>query len=155
MLGGKVSIHILTGTKFCKLCELSTVCAMCVLSQSCPAFCDPMDCSPPSSSVHGILQARILEWVVMLSFRGSSRLGDQARVFCLRIGRRGLYCPGPPGKPFIYSILFSEASLFQFRFSGFANMLTYLLPSVYLCLRKECIWGQAVSINSDQTSRHK
>ena len=72
MLGGKVSIHTLTSTKFCELCELSTVCAMCVLSQSCPAFCDPMDCSPPSSSVHGILQARILEWVVMLSFRGSS-----------------------------------------------------------------------------------
>ena len=33
--------------------------------QLCPTFCDPMDCSPPSSSVHGILQARILEWVAM------------------------------------------------------------------------------------------
>jgi len=30
---------------------------------SCPTLCDPMDCSPPGSSVHGILQARILEWV--------------------------------------------------------------------------------------------
>ena len=34
--------------------------------QSCLILCDPMDCSPPSSSVHGILQARILEWVVIL-----------------------------------------------------------------------------------------
>ena len=34
--------------------------------------CDSMDCSPPGSSVHGILQARILEWVAMLSSRGSS-----------------------------------------------------------------------------------
>ena len=34
-----------------------------MLSHSCPTLCDPMDCSPPDSSVHGILQARILEWV--------------------------------------------------------------------------------------------
>ena len=38
------------------------------LLQSCPTLCDPMDCSPPDSSVHGILQARILEWVTMPSF---------------------------------------------------------------------------------------
>ena len=37
---------------------------MCV-NQSCPTLCDPMDCSPPGSSVHGILQARILEWVAI------------------------------------------------------------------------------------------
>ena len=41
---------------------------MCAKSiQSCPTLCDPMDCSPPGSSVHGILQARILEWVAMPS----------------------------------------------------------------------------------------
>ena len=34
-----------------------------LLTQSCPTLCDPMDCSPPGSLVHGILQARILEWV--------------------------------------------------------------------------------------------
>ena len=39
---------------------------------SCGLSDDPMDCSPPGSSVHGILQARILEWVAMLSSRGSS-----------------------------------------------------------------------------------
>ena len=33
--------------------------------QSCPTLCDPMDCSPPGFSVHGILQARILEWVAI------------------------------------------------------------------------------------------
>ena len=42
------------------------------LLQSCPTLCDPMDYSPPGSSVHGILQARILEWVAMSSSRGSS-----------------------------------------------------------------------------------
>ena len=43
-----------------------------LVAQSCPILCDPMDCCPPRSSVHGILQARILEWVAMLSSRGSS-----------------------------------------------------------------------------------
>ena len=48
-------------------------CAVCArLLQSCLTPCDPMDCSPPGSSVHGILQARILEWVAMPSSRGSS-----------------------------------------------------------------------------------
>ena len=46
---------------------------MCAKSlQLCPAVCDPMDWSPPGSSVHGILQARILEWVAISSSRGSS-----------------------------------------------------------------------------------
>ena len=42
------------------------------LLQSCLTLCDPMDCSLPGSSVHGILQARILEWVAIPSSRGSS-----------------------------------------------------------------------------------
>ena len=44
----------------------------CCIAQSCLTLCDPMDCSPPGSSVHWILQARRLEWVAMPSFRGSS-----------------------------------------------------------------------------------
>ena len=43
--------------------------------QSCPTFCDPMDYSPKGSFVHGILQARILEWVAMPSSRGCSDPG--------------------------------------------------------------------------------
>ena len=43
------------------------------LLQSCPTLYDPMDCSPSGSSDHGILQARILEWVAIFSSRGSSR----------------------------------------------------------------------------------
>ena len=50
------------------------------LFQLCPTFCDPMDCSLPGSSVHGILQARILEWVAMPSSRGSSQSRDQTWV---------------------------------------------------------------------------
>ena len=48
--------------------------------QSCSALCDPMDCSLPNSSVHGILQARILKWVAMPSSRGSSQPRDQTHI---------------------------------------------------------------------------
>ena len=47
------------------------------LLQLCLTLCDAMDCSSPDSSVHGILQARILEWVAMPSSRGSSQPRDQ------------------------------------------------------------------------------
>ena len=49
---------------------------LCFLVQSCLTVCDPMVCSPPSSSVHEVLQAGILEWIAMPSFRGSSKLRD-------------------------------------------------------------------------------
>ena len=50
------------------------------VTQSCPTLCDPMDCSPPGSSVHGILHARILEWVAISFSKGSSRPRDQTQV---------------------------------------------------------------------------
>ena len=50
------------------------------VAQLCPALCDPMDCSPPGSSVHGILQARILEWVAISFSRGSSWPRDRTQV---------------------------------------------------------------------------
>ena len=54
--------------------------------QLCLTLCSPMDCSPLGSSVHGLLQARILEWVAMPSFVGSSQPRDQTHVFCLAGG---------------------------------------------------------------------
>ena len=48
------------------------LCASAKLLQSCPTLCDPMDCNLPGSSVYGILQAEILEWVAMPSSRRSS-----------------------------------------------------------------------------------
>ena len=56
-----------------------------------------MDCSLPFSSVHGILQARILDWVVISSSRGSSQPRAQTRVSC--IGRQILYCLSHQGSP--------------------------------------------------------
>ena len=46
-------------------------------------LCDPMDCCLPGSSVHGILQARILEWVAIPFSRGSSQPRDQSQVACI------------------------------------------------------------------------
>ena len=57
------------------------------VAQSCPTLCNPMDCSLPGSSVHGIFQARILEWVAISFSRGSSRPWDWTQVFCIA-GRR-------------------------------------------------------------------
>ena len=64
----------------------------CVCARSYLTFCDLMDYIPPCSSVHGILQARILEWVAISYSRGSSQLRDQAQVSCTScIGRQILY----------------------------------------------------------------
>ena len=54
-----------------------------LVAKSCPTSCDPVDCSPPGSSIHGISQARILEWVAISFSRGSSQPMDQTHVLCL------------------------------------------------------------------------
>ena len=65
---------------------------VCSVTQSCPTLCDPLDCSLPGSAVHGILQARMLEWVAIPFSRGSSQPRDQTRVSCVScIGRQILY----------------------------------------------------------------
>ena len=51
-----------------------------LVTQSCLTLCNPMNCSPPGSSVHGILQASILEWVAIPFSKGSSQPRDQNRV---------------------------------------------------------------------------
>ena len=62
------------------------------VAQTCPTLCDPMDCSPPGSSVHGIFQARMLEWVAISSSRESSQHRDRTLVSCIFcIGRQILY----------------------------------------------------------------
>ena len=57
------------------------------VAQSCLTVCNPMDCSLPGFSVHGILQARILEWVTISFSRGSSQPRDRTQVSCIG-GRR-------------------------------------------------------------------
>ena len=75
------------------LYNLTLLClCVCSVTQSCPTLCNPMDCSRPGSSVHGISQARILDWVAISSSRGSSQPRDRTCIFCIScIGRRILY----------------------------------------------------------------
>ena len=59
----------------------------CEVAQSYPTLCDPMDCSLPGSTIHGIFQARILEWVAISFSRRSSQPKDWTRVSSI-VGRR-------------------------------------------------------------------
>ena len=70
-----------------------SICAK--LLQSCPTLCNPMDCNPSGSSVHGIFQARTLGWVAISSSRGSSQSRDQTWLTWLS----NLTTTEPPGKP--------------------------------------------------------
>ena len=68
--------------------------------QSCPSLCDHMDCSPPGSSIHGVLQARILEWVAMPSSRSSWPSDWTTPCLLYLLHWQGSSLPlGPPGKP--------------------------------------------------------
>ena len=74
---------------------------MCAKSlQSRLTLCNPEDCSPwMSSSAHGILQARILEWIAIPFSRGSSQLREETPVSCLQNWEAGSLPLVPPGKP--------------------------------------------------------
>ena len=76
-------------------------CTHAKLLQSCLTLCSPVDCSLPGSSVHGILQARMLEWVAMPSSRGSSWPGDWTCISCVA---GGFFITELPGKPMVLYI---------------------------------------------------
>ena len=96
------AIYILE-LKCFKLCQ----CAK--LLQSHLTFCDPVDCSTPSSSVHGILQARILEWAAISSSRGSSQQGSNPHLLHFLHWQLGHLPLVPPGKPIKTSVQFSHS----------------------------------------------
>ena len=68
--------------------------------QSCPPHCDPMDCSPPGSSVPGILQARVLEWVVITFSKASSQPRNGSPV-SRTAGR--FFLPSEPQNPYYFT----------------------------------------------------
>ena len=75
-------------------------CCCCLVTQSCPTLCDSMDCSPPGSSAHGILQARIiLQWVAISFSRGSSQPRDWTRDSCVSFIASRYFTTDSPGKP--------------------------------------------------------
>ena len=77
------------------------VCVHATSLQSCLNFCNPMDHSPARSSVHGVLQARILEWAVLPSSRGSSPPSNKIHISCLLHWQVSSSCLAAPGKPIL------------------------------------------------------
>ena len=82
------------------------------VAQSCPTLCNPMDCSPPGSSVHGILQARILEWVAISFSRRSSWPRDRTQVSHIAGRRFNLWATreAPIGLTMLLLLLLSRFS---------------------------------------------
>jgi len=74
-----------------QLAQVQVLCMCAKLLQSCPTLCDPIDHSHPGSSVHGIFQARILEWVAMPSSRYLSAQGSNPHLLYLLHCRQILY----------------------------------------------------------------
>ena len=74
------------------------------VTQLCPTLCDPMDCSLPSSSIHGILQARILEWVAISFSRGSSRPRDRTQVSHIAGRRFNLWATRKPISLYMWNL---------------------------------------------------
>ena len=69
----------------CLFSKIGNQAVLCVYTQLCLTRCDPMVCSLPGSSVHGILQARILEWVAISFSRGSSWPRNQTHISCIGV----------------------------------------------------------------------
>ena len=72
---------------------------MCSVAQPFLTLCDPVDCTPPGSSVRGFIAAKTLEWVAISSSRGSSRPRDQPTSPEALALAGGFFAPEPPGKP--------------------------------------------------------
>ena len=100
--------------------QVTSICFPCMRAQSlqsCPTL-RPMDCSPPGSSVHGILQVETLEWVALPSFRGSSGPRDQTCVSSVScIGRRVLYPSATWEAPVFLQIYLKKLLVYYYFFS--------------------------------------
>ena len=102
--------------------------------QSCPTLCHPMDCSPPGCSVHGTVQARILEWVAFPFSKESSRLRDRTQVSCIA---DGLYCLSHQRSPYLKI----RASIKSYKYCPLVAQKCYqgFLPNYSNCIIQYCV----------------
>ena len=100
-----------------------------LVAQLCLTLCDPVDCSLPGSSVHGLLQARILEWVAISFSRGPSQLRDWTHVFCI-VGRRFFFLTTEPSGKSKHSL---DISSFLKRSFLEGSFPFYCFP-LFLCI---------------------
>ena len=121
------SIFFFFGKGFCKTESES------VVTQSCLTLCDPMDYSPPDSSVHEILKARILEWVAIPFSRGSSQPRDWTRVSHI-VGR--------------FFTIWATRELYLFKISITYLFLKYLTDFTSKAFRSGVFHVQRLSITN-------
>ena len=95
----KISAMKYVNQNWLQMCVCVCVCACAQSLQSCPNLCNPMDYSPPGSSIHGILQARILECIFMSSSRRSSQPRSNLCLLNLLHCSWILYPLSQPGSP--------------------------------------------------------
>ena len=109
-----------------------------IRAQLCLTLCDPMDCSLPGSSVHGIFQARILEWIAIHYFRGCSWHRDWTCISCIScFGREILYQLhhlGSPLGPFGLLVLMMIFATFSISHWGGPSLKLPLLLLLLLLL---------------------
>ena len=86
-------------------------------------LCDPMDCSPPGLSVHGILQARLLEWVAMPSFRGFPNPGIKIASPMTPALLADSLSLNHQGSPFNVYIIFSQTSFTHLIFISIISII--------------------------------
>ena len=119
------------------LCGYFWLCYACSVAQLCPTLCDPIDCSPPGSSVHGMFQARTLEWLwdFFLS-PGTFLTRDQTHVSCISCS----------GRWFLYHCATWNLNLMQ-NPSYMANIGFFFCPASAL---SENIWRK-IGMDTEQS----
>ena len=110
---------------------------VCLVTQSCPTLSDPMDCSPPGSSVHGIFQARVLEWVATaFSSRARSHLILSLENFC---GLTSFFLASPFAGIYISTLYpLKIQSPLSYLIFIFQNSLISLIYVITFCMPCPC-----------------
>ena len=121
------------------------VCICAKSFQSCPTICNPMDCSPPDSSIHGILQARILEWIAMPSSRESSQPRDGTWVFKSPAWVDGFFTASATWEAYIYiyiGAIYIYIYIYILLYITYTHIFILLLPYPFICW-----WTQVASMS--------
>ena len=122
---------------------------VCLRAQSCPTVCNTMDCSPPGSSVHGIFQARILEWVAISYSRGSFWTRIWIHVSCVfYIGRDSLYyCTTLVRYIYIYIYIYKMYVCIYTCWGGFVGgQMAMVLPGAQIHSTQVGLWTDKVEL---------
>ena len=121
---------------------------VCSVVQSCLIIWNPVDHSPPGSSAHGILQARILEWVAISSSRGSSQPRDQTQVYWVSCTAGISFTTEPLGDHHLINIIIIDISETQFSHLQTWVGVGFRLENIWSILGKVAIKSNALYLGA-------